>query len=159
LIQRAGFVGERSGGRNLISEERLRAALKELCEGKTSFKDLRESDLTSLLRAKLEPKDQALLEKLSPTSVLLPSGRRMTIHYEKGKNPWGQSRIQDFFGMKKGPVVGGDEVPVVLHLLTPGQKPVQVTSDLEGFWKNHYPQLRKELSRRYPRHKWPENPV
>jgi ATP-dependent helicase HrpB len=61
--------------------------------------------------------------------------------------------------MKKGPMVGGGEVPLVLHLLSPAQRPVQVTSDLEGFWKNHYPQIRKELSRRYPRHKWPEKPV
>lgn len=159
LIQRASFVGERTGGRIALPEEKVMEYLKELCEGRSSFKDLREADLPSLLKTQWDPKDQALLEKLAPASVLLPSGRRMAIHYEKGKAPWGESRIQDFFGMKKGPTVGGGEVPIVLHLLSPAQRPVQVTSDLEGFWKNHYPQVRKELSRRYPRHKWPENPT
>ncbi|HVZ80269.1 MAG TPA: ATP-dependent helicase HrpB [bacterium] len=159
LMQRTAFVGERTGGRDLLSEAKVTACLKELCEGRASFKDLKEADLPSLLRSQLDPKDQALLEKLAPASVTLPSGRRMTVHYEKGKAPWGESRIQDFFGMKKGPAVGGGEVPLVLHLLSPAQRPVQVTSDLEGFWKNHYPQVRKELSRRYPRHKWPEDPA
>jgi ATP-dependent helicase HrpB len=60
--------------------------------------------------------------------------------------------------MKQGPMVA-NQVPVVLHLLSPRQQPLQVTSDLSGFWKNHYPQIRKEMMRKYPRHKWPENPL
>jgi ATP-dependent helicase HrpB len=99
------------------------------------------------------------LERFAPSSVVLKSGRRVKIQYESGKPPWMESRIQDFFGMKETPKVGGGEVNVVMHLLSPAKRPVQVTSDLAGFWKNHYPQLRKELSRRYPRHPWPENPL
>ena len=83
----------------------------------------------------------------------------MAVHYEEGKPPWGESRIQDFLGLREGPRVGGGEVAVVLHLLSPAKRAVQVTSDLAGFWVRHYPQLRKEFSRRYPRHKWPENPL
>jgi ATP-dependent helicase HrpB len=66
--------------------------------------------------------------------------------------------LQDFFGMSEGPRVAGGRVPVVLHLLAPNQRPVQLTQDLAGFWTRHYPQVRRELSRRYPRHAWPEKP-
>ena len=159
FLNRVKFVAQRAKEFPKISETEVEETLKGLCEGYRSLEDLRAAGLVPALRSRLSPKDQALLEKLAPGQVALPSGRRMTIHYEEGKPPWGESRIQDFFGMKQGPAVAGGEVPVVLHLLSPAQRPVQVTSDLSGFWKNHYPQTRKELSRRYPRHKWPENPV
>jgi ATP-dependent helicase HrpB len=67
--------------------------------------------------------------------------------------------LQDFFGLKETPRVARGQVPIVLHLLAPNQRPVQMTSDLAGFWQRLYPQVRRELSRRYPRHKWPENPL
>ena len=69
------------------------------------------------------------------------------------------SRLQDFFGMGESPRVGNGKVPVVVQLLAPNNRPVQTTTDLAGFWQRLYPQLRKELGRRYPRHKWPENPT
>jgi ATP-dependent helicase HrpB len=67
--------------------------------------------------------------------------------------------LQDFFGMRETPAVGRGAVPVVVRLLAPNQRPVQMTSDLAGFWQRLYPQVRKELSRRYPKHAWPENPL
>jgi ATP-dependent helicase HrpB len=67
--------------------------------------------------------------------------------------------MQDFFGLGRAPTVGDGRVPVVLHLLAPNQRPVQVTTDLPGFWIKHYPALRKQLMRRYPKHAWPENPA
>ena len=78
------------------------------------------------------------------------------MHYALGKPPWIESRLQDFFGVRETPRVNG--TPVVVHLLAPNRRPVQVTSDLAGFWERLYPQVRRELSRRYPKHKWPENP-
>ena len=81
------------------------------------------------------------------------------MHYEPGKPPWIESRLQDFFGMRETPTVGRGVVPVVVRLLAPNQRPVQMTSDLAGFWQRLYPQVRKELSRRYPKHAWPENPL
>lgn len=158
FLNRVKFAAQRAGGFPVISKIEVEETLKGLCEGLRSLPDLKEAGLVAALRTRLSPKEQALLEKLAPGQVMLPSGRRMAIHYEEGKPPWGQSRIQDFFGLRQGPTVAGGEVPVVLHLLSPAQRPVQVTSDLAGFWKNHYPQVRKEFLRRYPRHKWPENP-
>jgi ATP-dependent helicase HrpB len=82
------------------------------------------------------------------------------VHYEAGgKPPHVESRLQDFFGMVRGPAVAGGRVPLVLHLLAPNQRAVQVTTDLAGFWERHYPALRRELMRRYPKHAWPDDPL
>lgn len=159
FLDRVKFAAGRSKGFPDLTGPAVEAALRELCLGLRSLKDLKEAGLVQALRAKLSHPEQTLLEKLAPVSLSLPSGRKLTVHYEEGKPPWAESRLQDFFGMNKGPTVGGGEVAVVLHLLSPAKRPVQVTSDLAGFWKNHYPQVRKELSRKYPRHKWPENPI
>ena len=79
------------------------------------------------------------------------------MHYERDRPPWIESRLQDFFGMQAGPAVCSGRVPLVLHLLAPNGRAVQVTRDLAGFWRQHYPAIRRELSRRYPRHAWPED--
>ncbi len=159
FLNRVKFVAGRTRDLMEISPEKIRETLTELAGGCKSLEDLREAGLVTALRAGLSPKEQGLLEKWAPNFATLPTGRRLDIHYEADKGPWAQSRLQDFLGMTKGPAVAGGEVPVVLHLLSPGKKPVQITSDLAGFWRNHYPQIRKELMRRYPRHQWPENPL
>jgi ATP-dependent helicase HrpB len=91
-----------------------------------------------------------------PEHVTLPSGRRLRVHYEADRPPWVESRLQDFFGASEGPRLGN--APLVLHLLAPNQRAVQVTTDLAGFWQRHYPELRRQLMRRYPKHDWPEDP-
>jgi ATP-dependent helicase HrpB len=125
----------------------LETALIALCEGRTSFKQLEAADLLGTIRA----------PRAVPERIKLPGGREVKVHYEPGKPPWIESRLQDFFGMRETPQIGGQ--PVVVHLLAPNRRPVQVTSDLAGFWERLYPQVRKELARRYPKHKWPEKPV
>jgi ATP-dependent helicase HrpB len=140
------------------AEEDLAAALRDLCAGRRSFAELREADLPAALLARQGPRARAALERLAPERVTLPGGRTARIQYEAGKPPWLESRLQDFFGMAAGPAVGGGKVPLVLHLLAPNQRAVQVTTDLSGFWDRHYPGIRKELMRRYPRHAWPEDP-
>ncbi|MCA1615974.1 MAG: ATP-dependent helicase HrpB, partial [Acidobacteria bacterium] len=94
----------------------------------------------------------------APERVALASGRQARVSYEHGREPAVASRLQDFFGMSDSPRVAGGRAAVVLELLAPNNRPVQVTSDLAGFWERHYPQVRRELSRRYPRHAWPEDP-
>jgi ATP-dependent helicase HrpB len=96
------------------------------------------------------------LDQLAPERIELLGGRQVKVHYETGKPPWIESRLQDFFGVRETPRIGG--IPVVAHLLAPNRRPVQVTSDLAGFWTRLYPQVRRELSRRYPKHKWPDDP-
>jgi ATP-dependent helicase HrpB len=126
------------------------SALVAMCEGRTSFKDLEAADLVGAIRP-------ARMTQAAPDSIKLPGGRQVKVHYEPGKPPWIESRLQDFFGMRETPRIGN--APVVVHLLAPNHRPVQVTSDLAGFWERLYPQVRRELSRRYPKHKWPEKPI
>ena len=100
--------------------------------------------------------DRMKIDKHAPTEVRLPA-RKNTVTYEHDRPPWVESRMQDFFGLAEGPSAGG--APIVLHLLAPNMRAVQVTTDLAGFWDRHYPKIRKELMRNYPKHYWPEDPL
>jgi ATP-dependent helicase HrpB len=147
------------GGFAAPTEADLAAALREACLGRRSFAELREAGLASTILARLPPDRRALLDRLAPERVVLGGGRGVRVNYDAGdKPPWVESRLQDFFGASRGPAVGGGRVPLVLHLLAPNMRAVQVTTDLAGFWERHYPALRRELMRRYPRHAWPEDP-
>jgi ATP-dependent helicase HrpB len=131
--------------------------MRELCVGLRSFAELK--DAAKNLLPTLEQKmDARRLREIAPVSIRLQSGRQTKVHYERGKAPWIASRLQDFFGMHETPRIGVDRTPVVVHLLAPNQRAVQTTTDLMGFWERLYPQVRRELMRRYPRHAWPERP-
>ena len=137
------------------------AALRTLAIGLKSFAELEAAARGAVVRTmeqQLPPAARRLLEEIAPERIKLPRGRSVVVHYEAGQPPWIASRLQDFFGMRATPTVARGAVPVVVRLLAPNQRPVQMTSDLAGFWQRLYPQVRKELSRRYPRHAWPEDP-
>jgi ATP-dependent helicase HrpB len=141
-------------------EDDLGAALREASLGRRSFAELREANLEAVLLARLPPRQRAALDRLAPERIALPGGRSLVVHYEAGDKPaWVASRLQDFFGMAAGPTLAEGRVALTLHLLAPNQRAVQVTTDLAGFWERHYPALRRELMRRYPRHAWPEDPL
>ena len=140
------------------TDEVLGAVIARACEGAISFDELRKLGLLDLLDAQLGDA-RALVDRLAPTHLKLPRRGRAPIHYELDQPPWIASRMQDFFGLARAPTVGDGRVPLVLHLLAPNQRPVQVTTDLPGFWVKHYPGLRKQLMRRYPKHAWPEDPT
>jgi len=140
------------------TDDELARTLGAAGAGLTSFDELRKASLLDLLDAGLAPHRPAI-DRLAPAYVPLPGRRRVVVHYEPDRPPWIASRMQDFFGLARGPAVADGRVPLVLHLLAPNQRPVQVTQDLAGFWVKHYPQLRRELARKYPRHKWPEDPT
>jgi ATP-dependent helicase HrpB len=145
-----------------LSEDDVRAALMRLCVGRRSFAELREAvragDLIAELRRTLSPEQSRLLSTMTPERVTL-GARQVRVNYERGRPPWIASRLQDFFHLHEGPRIAGGRVALVLHLLAPNQRPVQVTTDLAGFWVRHYPQVRRELARRYPRHQWPADPL
>jgi ATP-dependent helicase HrpB len=132
-------------------------ALHNLCLGLRSFADLRGA-AKHLIPLVEQTIDARLLQDAAPASIRLQGGRQTKVHYERGKPPWIASRLQDFFGMEDTPRIGPDRTPLVLHLLAPNQRAVQTTTDLRGFWERLYPQVRRELMRRYPRHAWPERP-
>ncbi len=134
----------------------LPTAFTELCLGLRSFAELRTASGSFLLALE---QTRPSLRELAPPTVKLQRGRPAKVHYEPGKPPWIAARLQDFFGMKQTPRCGPERTPVVVHLLAPNHRAVQMTTDLAGFWDRLYPQVRKELMRRYPRHQWPEKPV
>ena len=138
-----------------LNEDRLRAALSSACCGLRSFAELERADLLGRLVA---PGEQTLLDRVAPARLRLPGGRWTKVHYAEGQTPWVASRLQDFFGMAETPTVAGGSVSLVVHLLAPNQRPVQMTQDLASFWTKLYPEVRRQLSRRYPKHKWPEKP-
>jgi ATP-dependent helicase HrpB len=132
-------------------------ALHDVCLGLRSFSELK-SAAARFIPALQQKLGGRQLDEIAPPRLRLAKGRETKVHYEPGKPPWIASRLQDFFGMQETPRIGRERTPVVVHLLAPNQRAVQTTTDLAGFWERLYPQLRRELMRRYPRHSWPERP-
>jgi len=89
----------------------------------------------------------------------VPSGSRIAIDYAAGEAPVLAVKLQEMFGATATPAIAGGKMPLLLHLLSPAGRPLQVTRDLKGFWSNSYPQIRGEMRGRYPKHPWPENPL
>jgi ATP-dependent helicase HrpB len=100
---------------------------------------------------------RAELDRLAPTHLTVPSGSNISIDYSEPEAPVLAVRLQEMFGLTETPRVGG--VPLTLHLLSPAQRPVQVTRDLASFWQDAYFDVRKDMRGRYPKHPWPEDPL
>jgi ATP-dependent helicase HrpB len=146
-----------------LGKDAVERALISLASGLKSFSELeaaaRGGGLLGALERQLPPAARRLLDEIAPERIRLSRGRHARVHYQAGQPPSVASRLQDFFGMRQTPAVARGAVPLVLLLLAPNQRPVQTTSDLAGFWERLYPQVRKELARRYPKHAWPEDPL
>jgi ATP-dependent helicase HrpB len=137
----------------------LTEALTWLAPGCRSFEDLRRADWLGVLQGKLSVKQRQAIDRETPERIEVPSGNRITLRYELGRPPVLAVCIQELFGLRETPRVAGGRVPVLLHLLGPNYRPQQVTDDLASFWANTYPQVRKDLRARYPKHAWPEDPL
>jgi len=127
-------------------------------EGMTRRDHLKRLKLMDILQNRLSWDQRKRLDQLSPTHVQVPSGSRKRLGYQPGSPPVLKVKLQEMFGLADTPTVCSGQVPVTLHLLSPAQRPVQVTQDLRGFWEHTYHQVRKELKGRYPKHYWPEDP-
>jgi ATP-dependent helicase HrpB len=146
-----------------VSDAALAASLERWLapwlEGVTRRAHLGRLPLAEALRALLSFRQQRELEEWAPTHLTMPSGSRMRVDYLDESAPAVSVRLQEVFGLATTPRLGRGRVPVTLRLLSPAQRPVQVTRDLESFWRGAYAQVRKDLRGRYPRHHWPENPL
>jgi ATP-dependent helicase HrpB len=138
--------------------DQLREVLRSLCATCRSFDELRKAPWLDYLKGQLTSQQLALVDREAPERLPVPSGNRIKIEYSQGKPPVLAVRIQEVFGLLETPRIAGGRVPVLLHLLGPNMRPQQVTDDLRSFWTNTYPQVRKDLRRRYPKHAWPEDP-
>ncbi len=136
----------------------LRAVLPALVLGRASFAELRAAGLQDALLAELGWEGRKRVEALAPAEIPVPSGRTARLAYQDEGPPVLSIKVQELFGLAETPTVGGGRQPVVLHLLNPAGRPLQVTSDLASFWSRTWPEVRKEMRSRYPKHHWPEDP-
>jgi len=126
--------------------------------GKTKLESLSAQALGEALAAKLDYGQRRALDEYAPESLRVPSGNARALHYEAGKPPVLAVKLQELFGLADTPRIAKGRVGVTLHLLSPAQRPIQVTQDLKGFWERTYPEVKKELKGRYPKHPWPDDP-
>ncbi|MEM7198787.1 MAG: ATP-dependent helicase HrpB [Planctomycetota bacterium] len=145
-------------GLPVIDEAAVVAAAEPLLAGRDRLAGLRAADVVAQLEYALPATGRRALQQDAPERLLLPSGRRAPIDYAAAAGPTVAARIQELFGSRAGPALAAGRQPLVLELLAPNRRPVQVTRDLASFWDNVYPSVRSELRRRYPKHAWPEDP-
>lgn len=138
--------------------QHLETWLAPWLEGINRISQLQGLDLLSILQNRLGWDRLKLLDELAPTHLQVPSGSRKRLEYAPGSPPVLAVRLQEVFGLQETPRVCGGQVPVLMHLLSPAQRPIQVTQDLRGFWQRTYQEVKKELKGRYPKHHWPDDP-
>lgn len=145
------------------TEEALLASLEEwlapFLGGMRSLEDVARVDLREALLSLLPWERRQELDRLAPTHLEVPSGSRIPLDYADPSAPVLAVRLQEVFGLRETPRVGGGRVPLTVHLLSPARRPVQVTRDLASFWSTAYFEVRKDLRARYPKHSWPEDPL
>jgi ATP-dependent helicase HrpB len=137
-----------------ITETDRQHLIEQLCHGAVSYKDIKEREVKPLVMSWLSETQRQLLDKHAPERLALPNGRTPKVAYEAAGLPHISLRIQELYDVTQTPKIAMGRVPVVVHILTPGMKPVQVTQDLANFWREHYPRLKSELQRKYPKHLW-----
>ena len=141
------------------AEEWLPFYLEQI-SGTIDKKALRSLDLSAIILGMLTYEQQISLEHLAPTHIVVPTGSRIRIDYRQGTEaPVVSVRLQECFGLTDTPSINEGKQPLLMELLSPGFKPVQLTKDLRSFWQDTYFEVRKELRRRYPKHAWPDNPL
>ena len=116
-------------------------------------------NILAALKARLTWEQARLLDERAPVSLSVPSNSRVQLDYLSGDIPVLAVKLQEMFGLADTPMIAGGRVKVLLHLLSPARRPVQITRDLKGFWNNGYQQVKKDLKGRYPRHPWPDDPL
>ncbi len=145
-----------------VSDAALLATLEDwlgpYLDGVTRREHLARLDMSSILKGRLDWNAAQRLEEGAPTHLTVPSGSRLRLEYALGESPVLRVKLQEMFGCADTPRVAFGRVPVTLHLLSPAQRPIQVTQDLRGFWERTYAEVKKELKGRYPKHPWPDDP-
>lgn len=159
-LGRLAWLADRAPDLDLprFDDEAVAGAALDLLSG-SDLRQLRDARVQDVLLHRLTAQQQRTLKHAAPDRIELPTGRAAVVDYTAEAGPTVAARVQEFFGLPEVARLAGGRVPVVLQLLAPNHRPVQVTTDLASFWANVYPKVRSELSRRYPRHSWPEDPL
>jgi ATP-dependent helicase HrpB len=138
----------------VIGEEDRRALIEQVCHGAFSGKEIRDRPVKSVVMSWLSAAQQDLLERHAPERLTLANGRTPRVNYDRPAPPHIAVRIQELYDVNVTPHIAMGRVPVLVHILAPNMRPVHITQDLAGFWREHYPRVKQELQRRYPKHKW-----
>jgi ATP-dependent helicase HrpB len=137
-----------------IGDDSRRHVIEHLCLGAFSYKDIKERDVHQAVRSWLSGDQRQLVDKYAPERVTLSNGRTPKVVYDAAGPPYISIRIQELFGVTETPRIAMRRVPLSIHILAPSMRPVQVTQDLANFWRDHYPRIKSELQRKYPKHEW-----
>jgi len=137
-----------------ITEDDRQHIIGQLCHGAVSYKEIKEREVKPVVMAWLSEAQRGLLDKHAPERLTLANGRTPKVAYEATGSPHISLRIQELYDVTQTPKIALGRVPVLVHILTPGMKPIQITQDLAGFWREHYPRIKSELQRKYPKHLW-----
>ncbi len=140
-------------GITAITREDRHAMIAQICYGAISYKDIKEKEVAPVVREWLSHAQRPLLDQFCPERINLPNGRKAKVTYTDD-DPYIALRIQELFGIEQAITIAGGRVPVLVHILAPSQRPVQLTKDLAGFWRDHYPAIKQQLQRKYPKHAW-----
>jgi len=137
-----------------LLEDDRRHILEQFCLGATSYKDIKTRDVKPVVKSWLSPAARELVDKYAPERVTLSNNRTPKVMYEDETPPYISMRIQELFGVTQIPAIAMGRIQLSIHILAPSMRPVQVTRDLAGFWRDHYPGIKSELQRKYPKHEW-----
>lgn len=137
-----------------ITEADRELIIAEVCRDAVCYRDIKDKPVMSSVKSWLAPAQHQMVEKFVPERITLPSERKAKITYSADSDPFIAAKIQDLYDLKQAPALCGGRVPLTVQILAPNMRPVQVTRDLESFWKEAYPKLSQELKRRYPKHEW-----
>jgi len=137
-----------------ITDDDKKHIIEQLCHGAVTYKDIKEREVKPVVMSWLSHAQRELLDKHAPERLTLANGRTPKVSYEAGVPPHIALRIQELYDVTQTPKIAMGRVPVTVHILTPGMKPIQVTQDLANFWREHYPKIKSELQRKYPKHLW-----
>ncbi len=152
-------IAENIKGHSILPKEKLKELIELAAYGESDIKTVMEKNWVSFFQQIFEKGDLDFLKDQLPNHFIAPTGNSIAINYQLNKNPFCEVRIQELFGMKLFPKLAGGRLNLTFHLLAPNYRPIQITEDLESFWKNTYPEIRREYKIKYPKHSWPENPL
>ena len=137
-----------------IGEEERILLIEQICQGATSYKEIKERPVVPVLKSWLSAGQQRTLDQLAPERIKLPNDRNARITYGATHAPTIAARIQDLYGVENGLTIGQGRIPLRIEVLAPNHRPIQITDDLATFWRENYPKIKQELQRKYPKHRW-----
>lgn len=138
----------------IIGQKDRQLLLEQICHGAISYKEIKDRAVWPVVKSWLPQPQQRLVDDYAPERLELPNGRKQRIIYSENAPPSIAARVQDLYGVEGELRVGGNRVPLVIQVLAPNHRPIQITQNLATFWKESYPKVKQELQRKYPKHEW-----